>query len=69
MFVLTDGSPNKPNTHSDDLDNPGHLARRAPTPPIGAANDARTAGYVVEAVYLSTPNDPGDTSLPFSAAG
>lgn len=69
MFVLTDGSPNKPNTHSDDLDQPGTWLQGA-NAAIGAANDARNpGGYVVEAVYLSTPQDPGDTSLPFSSAG
>ena len=68
MFVLTDGSPNKPNTHSDDLDNPETWLQGA-NAAIGAADAARNAGYVVEAVYLSTPTDPGDTSLPFSDAG
>ena len=68
MFVLTDGSPNKPNTHSDDLNNPDTWLQGA-NAAIGAADAARSAGYVVKAVYLSTPTDPGDTSLPFSDAG
>ncbi len=68
MFVLTDGSPNRPNTHSDDLSIPETWLQGA-NGAVGAANSARTAGFVVEAVYLSTPQDPGDTSLPFSDAG
>ena len=68
MFVLTDGSPNKPNTHSDDLNNPETWLQGA-NGAVGAANAARAAGYIVKAVYLSTPQDPGDTSLPFSNAG
>ncbi len=70
MFVLTDGSPNKPNTHSDDLNNPETWLQGA-NAAVDAADAARAGGdhYVVEAVYLSTPQDPGDTSLPFSNAG
>ena len=68
MFVLTDGSPNKPNTHGDDLNNPDTWLQGA-NAAIGAADSARSSGFVVEAVYLSTPTDPGDTSLPFSDAG
>ena len=68
LFVLTDGSPNKPNTHGDDLNVPETWLQGA-NGAVGAANGARTSGFVVEAVYLSTPQDPGDTSLPFSDAG
>ena len=68
MFVLTDGSPNKPNTHGDDLSIPETWLQGA-NAATGAANGARTSGFVVEAVNLSTPQDPGDTSLPFSNAG
>ena len=68
MFVLTDGSPNKPNTHSDDLNIPETWLQGANSA-VSAANAARAAGYIVKAVYLSTPQDPGDTSLPFSNAG
>ena len=68
MFVLTDGSPNKPNTHSDDLTKPETWLQGA-NGAVSAANAARAAGYIVKAVYLSTPQDPGDTSLPFSNAG
>lgn len=68
MFVVTDGSPNVPNSHGNDLSVPETWLEGADAA-IGAANDARTAGYRVKAVYLSTAGDPGDTSLPFTAAG
>ena len=68
MFVLTDGSPNKPNTHGDDLTIPETWLQGG-NAAVSAANGARTGGYVVEAVFLSTPQDPGDTNLPFSPAG
>ena len=68
MFVLTDGSPNKPNTHSDDLAIPETWLQGA-NAAVDAANSARSDGYVVKAVYLSTDDDPGDTSLPFSFLG
>ncbi len=68
MFVLTDGSPNKPNTHGDDLTNVDTWLEGA-NAAIDAANAARAAGYVVNAVYLSAPGDPGDTNLPFEPAG
>ncbi len=72
MFVVTDGSPNKPNTHSDDLSIPETWLQGA-NAAITAADTARAGSgatkYVVEAVYLSTPTDPGDTSMPFSEAG
>ena len=66
MFVLTDGSPNQPPV-SPQTGNPATW--------LGAANaaiasaDAARSSYVVEAVYLATDGDPGDTSLPFSPAG
>ncbi len=72
MFVVTDGSPNKPNSHGDDLTNPDtwYTGANAAT---AAANAARAGSgaskYVVKAVYLSTAGDPGDTNLPFSPAG
>jgi uncharacterized repeat protein (TIGR01451 family) len=71
MFVLTDGSPNKPNTHADDLDVPEVWLQGA-NAAIAAANGVRGTGvnkFHVKAVYLSAPGDPGDISLPFSDAG
>ena len=68
MFVLTDGSPNKPNTHSDDLAIPETWLQGADAA-VNAANSARSGGYVVKAVYLSTDDDPGDSSLPFTFLG
>jgi uncharacterized repeat protein (TIGR01451 family) len=71
MFVLTDGSPNKPNTHGDDLDVPETWLEGA-NAAIAAANGVRGSGvnkFHIKAVYLSAPGDPGDISLPFSAAG
>ncbi len=66
MFVLTDGSPNVPNGGVSTGDPNAWLT--AANAAVAAANAAR-ADYVVKAVYLSTPQDPGDTGLPFSAAG
>jgi uncharacterized repeat protein (TIGR01451 family) len=66
MFVLTDGSPNNP---------PGSPLTDSATWVGGAdaaideANQARAAGYIVKAVYLSAAGDPGDTNLPFTSAG
>ena len=68
MFVLTDGSPNQPNSHDNDLENPDSWVEGA-NAAIASANAARAAGFVVNAVYLSAPGDPGDTSLPFSPTG
>ena len=70
MFVLTDGSPNKPNTHGDDLTNKDTWLQAA-NAAVDAANAARAGSdkYVVNAVYLSTPTDPGDTNLPWDDAG
>ena len=72
MFVVTDGSPNKPNTHGDDLANPDTWLTAA-NAAVAAADAARAGsganGYIVKAVYLSTAGDPGDTSLPFSSTG
>ncbi len=69
LFVVTDGSPNKPNTHSDDLNNPETWLQGA-NAATAAADAARAGsganGYAVKALYLSTAGDPGDTSLPFS---
>ena len=69
MFVVTDGSPNKPNTHSDDLNNPDTWLTAA-NAAIDAANAVRAGSgaskYFVRAVYLSTPTDPGDTNLPWA---
>ena len=69
MFVVTDGSPNKPNTHGDDLNN-AETWLQAANAAVASADAARAGsganGYVVKAVYLSTAGDPGDTSLPFS---
>ena len=72
LFVVTDGSPNKPNTHGDDLNNPDTWLTAA-NAAVAAADDARAGSgasrFAVQAVYLSTAGDPGDTSLPFSSAG
>ena len=72
LFVVTDGSPNVPNTHGDDLTVPETWLQGA-NGAIGAADAARAGSgagkYVVKAVYLSTAGDPGDTNLPFSPAG
>jgi uncharacterized repeat protein (TIGR01451 family) len=65
MFVVTDGSPNVP---GGDLGNPPTWLQAA-NAAIDAADAARSGGYIVKAVYLSTANDPGDTTLPFSNAG
>ena len=66
MFVVTDGSPNVP--PGSPLENAATWLTAA-NAAIAAANDARAAGYVVNAVYLSTAGDPGDTTLPFDDAG
>src|SRR5262245_26888972 len=72
LFVVTDGSPNVPNTHGDDL-TVSETWLQGANGAIGAADAARAGGganqYVVKAVYLSTAGDPGDTNLPFSPAG
>ncbi len=72
MFVVTDGSPNKPNTHGDNLNIPETWLQGA-NAAVASANAARAGNgagqYTVEAVYLSTAGDPGDTSMPFSTAG
>ena len=65
MFVVTDGSPNVP---GGSLSSPSTWLQAA-NAAIDAADAARNDGYVVEAVYLSTAGDPGDTTLPFSDAG
>ena len=70
MFVLTDGSPNVPNTHGDDLTNPETWLQGA-NAAIAAANTARNP-FVVEAFYVTQdgpPPDPGDVNLPFTPAG
>lgn len=66
MFVVTDGSPNNP--PGSPLTSPATWLA-AGDDAIGAADGARSAGYNVQAVYLSTAGDPGDTTLPFSGAG
>ncbi len=66
MFVITDGSPNVP--PGGNLANPA-VWLQAANAGIAAADSARNAGWIVKAVYLSAPNDPGDTNLPFSDAG
>jgi hypothetical protein len=68
MFVITDGSPNVPNTHGNNLTIPETWLQGA-NAAIAAADGARSAGWIVKAVYLSAPGDPGDTNLPFSDAG
>ena len=70
MFVITDGSPNVPNTHGDDLTNPDTWLQGA-NGAIAAADVARNP-FVVKAFYVSQdgpPADPGDANLPFSPAG
>ncbi|HWP62006.1 MAG TPA: vWA domain-containing protein, partial [Candidatus Binatia bacterium] len=66
MFVITDGSPNVP--PGGNLSNPAVWLQGA-NAAISAADGARSAGWIVKAVYLSSPDDPGDTNLPFSDAG
>ena len=69
MFVLTDGSPNKPNTHSDDL--------AIPETWLQGANAAVERGQhrAIRRIcrqgrsISALRQDPGDTSLPFSSAG
>ncbi len=71
MFVITDGSPNVPNTTGSNLDLPQTWLEGA-NAAIDAANSVRGAAatkFHIKAVYLSTAGDPGDISLPFSAAG
>ena len=71
MFVITDGSPNKPNTTGDDLDVPQTWLEGA-NAAIDAADAVRGSGankFHIKAVYLSAPGDPGDISLPFTDAG
>ena len=65
-FIITDGSPNVPPSDSAGLPNTWLVAADAA---IDAADSMRSAGYHVEAVYLSTAGDPGDTTLPFSFNG
>jgi len=65
-FIITDGSPNVPPSDSAGLPNTWLVAADAA---IDASDAMRSAGYHVEAVYLSTPGDPGDTTLPFSFNG
>ena len=72
LFVLTDGSPNVPNTHHNDLTIPEAWlqgANAAITAADGARAGSGASQYVVKAVYLSRPGHPGDTNLPFSPAG
>ena len=61
MFVITDGSPNKPNTHGDDLAVPETWLEGA-NAAIDAANAVRGSGatnkFHIKAVYLSTAGDP-----------
>lgn len=71
MFVVTDGSPNVPNTTGSDLAIPQTWLEGA-NAAINAADAVRgnTANkFHIKAVYLSTPGDPGDISLPFTDAG
>jgi uncharacterized repeat protein (TIGR01451 family) len=71
MFVMTDGSPNVPNSHGNDLAVPETWLEGA-NAAINAADAVRGSGankFHIKAVYLSAPGDPGDISLPFSAAG
>jgi hypothetical protein len=71
MFVVTDGSPNVP---GGSMSSPSTWLTGADAA-IAAANTTRGTGipgggkWVVNAVYLSTAGDPGDTNLPFSPAG
>jgi uncharacterized repeat protein (TIGR01451 family) len=71
MFVITDGSPNVPNSHGNDLSVPETWLEGA-NAAINAADAVRGTGsskFHIKAVYLSAPGDPGDISLPFSSAG
>ncbi len=62
MFVVTDGSPNVvqgPPISSPSLSNPATWMD-ASDDAINAANSARVAGYVVQAMYVGAPDDlPG----------
>ena len=69
MFVVTDGSPNVPPA-GGSLDDPPTWWEAANaaidgTASLDGANDARSAGYVVLAIYVGE----GDTGLPFTDAG
>ena len=71
MFVVTDGSPNVP---GGSMSSPPTWLSGADAA-IASANTTRATGipgggkWIVNAVYLSTAGDPGDTNLPFSPAG
>ena len=60
LFVVTDGSPN-------DNGNTSHVSTwvNAANAAIDAANAARATGWVVEAIYVGTP----DSDLPFGTSG
>lgn len=63
LFVVTDGSPNRPpNSGSVSLVSTWVTAANAA---IDAANSARGAGWIVEAIYVGTP----DADLPFGSSG
>ncbi|MCL4865035.1 MAG: VWA domain-containing protein, partial [Gemmatimonadales bacterium] len=64
MFVVTDGSPNNP--PGSPLGDPMTWVNAA-NAAITAADNAR-ASYLVRAIYVSAPGDPGDTTLPFNDA-
>ena len=62
LFVVTDGSPNVPDGGLGYSSNPAAWLFAA-NAAISAANDARTAGWVVKAIYVGAP----DSGLPFSS--
>ena len=66
MFVITDGSPNEPTRrHRDGFAE--HLVHGRQRGDRCRRRGRGVGATCVKAVYLSTPGDPGDTGLPFSA--
>jgi von Willebrand factor type A domain len=63
MFVITDGSPNRPPTNGSLSSAATWLT--AANAAIDAANSARSAGWIVEAIYVGTP----DASMPWGSSG
>ena len=63
LFVVTDGSPNRPPNNGSTLLASTWLT--GANAAIDAANAARSAGWIVEAIYVGTP----DSSLPFGSSG
>ncbi|MBK7723947.1 MAG: VWA domain-containing protein, partial [Dehalococcoidia bacterium] len=62
MFIVTDGSPNQDDSSGNDSLSLSMTWVNAANDAIAAANAARTAGFVVRAVYAGDP----DTNMPAS---